>query len=98
MISGELHDEAETELVEAASYLEDQRRGYGDRFIAAFELARQFIVDHPRSGRSERFGVRTCPIQGFSYSIVYALEGDEVFIIAVSHYRRRPGYWRSRLG
>jgi hypothetical protein len=37
------------------------------------------------------------PVQGFSYSIMYVLEGDEVFIIAVSHYRRRPGYWRSRL-
>ena len=97
MTSGELHDEAKAEVVEAAAYLESQRRGYGDRFIAAFESARQFVVDHPRSGRPERFGLRVWPVQRFSYSIVYALEGDEVFIIAVAHHRRRPGYWRSRL-
>jgi plasmid stabilization system protein ParE len=97
MTSGELHDEAKAEVVEAAAYLESQRLGYGDRFIAAFESAREFVIEHPRSGHPDRFGLRVCPVQGFSYSIVYALEGDEVFIIAVSHYRRRPGYWRSRL-
>jgi len=96
-MSGELHDEGSAELIEAASYLERERYGYGDRLIAAFESAREFVVSHPRSGRPERFGVRVWPVKGFSYSIVYVLEGDEVFIIAVAHHRRRPGYWRSRL-
>jgi hypothetical protein len=41
--------------------------------------------------------VRVWPVQGFSYSIVYTLEDDDVFIIAVRHHRRRTGYWRSRL-
>jgi len=96
-MSGELHDEADAELVEAAAYLEHQRPGYGDRFLAAFDEARDFIVDHPRSGRSARFGVRKWPVKGFSYEIVYVLDEDQVFIVAVSHHRRRPGYWRSRL-
>ena len=97
MISGELHDEANAEVIEAVAYLESQRRGYGERFLAAFESAREFVINHPRSGRPERFDVRVWPVQGFSYSIVYALEGDDVFIIAVRHHRRRTGYWRSRL-
>jgi toxin ParE1/3/4 len=97
MTSGELHEEAKAELVEAAAYLESQRRGYGERFLAAFESARQFVINHPRSGRAEPFDVRAWPVEGFSYSIVYVLEGDDVFIIAVRHHRRRPGYWRSRL-
>jgi len=96
-MSGELHDEASADLIEAAAYLERERDGYGDRLIAAFESAREFVVDHPRSGRPERFGVRVWPVTGFSYSIVYVLEGENVFIIAVAHHRRRPGYWRSRL-
>jgi toxin ParE1/3/4 len=97
MTSGELHDAAKAEIVEAAAYLESERRGYGDRFLAAFESAREFVVNHPRSGHPELFDVRAWPVQGFSYSIVYTLEGDDVFIIAVRHHRRRPGYWRSRL-
>jgi len=96
-MSGELHAEANAELTEAAAYLERQRDGYGDRFIAAFDSAREFLIDHPRSGRAARFGIRAWPIEGFPYSIVYALNSDEVFIVAVAHHRRRPGYWRSRL-
>jgi len=97
MTSGELHKEAEAELVKAAAYLERERSGYGDRFIAAFESARELVVAHPRLGRPQPFDVRAWSIQGFSYSIVYTLDGDDVFIIAVAHHRRRPGYWRSRL-
>jgi plasmid stabilization system protein ParE len=97
MTSGELHDEAKAEVTEAAAYLESQRRGYGDRFIDAVESAREFVVNHPRSGHPEPFDVRVWPVQGFSYSIVYTLDDDDVFIIAVRHHRRRTGYWRSRL-
>lgn len=97
MTSGELHAEAKAEVVEAAAYLERQRPGYGHRFIDAVESAREFVVNHPQSGHPERFDVRVWPVQGFSYSIVYTLEGDDVFIIAVRHHRRRTGYWRSRL-
>jgi plasmid stabilization system protein ParE len=97
MTSGELHDEAKTEVAEAAAYLESQRRGYGGRFIDAVESAREFVVNHPRCGHPESFDVRVWPVQGFSYSLVYTLEGDDVFIIAVRHHRRRSGYWRSRL-
>jgi toxin ParE1/3/4 len=97
MTSGELHDEAKAEVREAAAYLERQRRGYGERFIEAVESAREFVINHPRSGHPEPFDVRVWPVQGFSYSIVYTLEEDDVFIIAVRHHRRRTGYWRSRL-
>jgi plasmid stabilization system protein ParE len=78
MTSGELHDEAKAELAKAAAYLEKQRRGYGERFIAAFESAREFVMAHPRSGRPQPLDVRAWSIQGFSYSIVYTIEDDDV--------------------
>lgn len=96
-MSAELHDGASAELTDAAAYLERQRDGYGDRFIAAFDSARDFLVNYPRSGRSTRYGVRIWPVEGFPYDIVYFLRGDDVFIVAVAHHRRRPDYWRSRL-
>jgi hypothetical protein len=74
MTLGELHDEAKAEVAEAAAYLESQRRGYGERFIEAVESAREFVINHPRSGHPEPFDVRVWPVQGFSYSIVYTLE------------------------
>ena len=34
----------------------------------------------------------------FPHSIVYAVLGQRLFIIAVAHGSRKPGYWRSRTG
>jgi toxin ParE1/3/4 len=96
-MSAELHDDADAELTEASVYYELHREGYAARFLAAFRSARDFVVDHPRSGRPERYGVRSWPISGFPYDIVYVSRGAEILIIAVAHHRRRPGYWRSRL-
>lgn len=34
----------------------------------------------------------------FPYSVVYLEKPDRVWIVAVMHAKRRPGYWRERLG
>jgi|GEM_PF-225276 len=33
----------------------------------------------------------------FSYSLLYSIEEDHIFIIAVAHQHRKPGYWIDRL-
>jgi toxin ParE1/3/4 len=32
----------------------------------------------------------------FPYQIVYRISGDSVWIVAVMHQSRRPGYWKKR--
>jgi hypothetical protein len=34
----------------------------------------------------------------FPYNVVYRVSGDLVRIYAIAHAKRRPGYWKSRLG
>jgi hypothetical protein len=33
----------------------------------------------------------------FPYSVVYLEDEDEIWVLAVAHAKRRPGYWRGRL-
>jgi toxin ParE1/3/4 len=33
----------------------------------------------------------------FPYALIYAVEERRVFVVAVAHFRRRPGYWRDRV-
>jgi hypothetical protein len=33
----------------------------------------------------------------FLHLLFYRVERERIFIVAVAHHRRRPGYWRSRL-
>ncbi len=32
----------------------------------------------------------------FPYGVIYALEGQTIYVAAVMHLRRKPGYWVSR--
>ena len=34
----------------------------------------------------------------FPYSVVYLNQTDRIWIVAIMHAKRRPGYWRERLG
>jgi len=92
----ENHAEADQELVEQSRYIEEQRSGYGERFIAAFEDVRDLISLYPRIGRKEG-RVRVWKMRRFSYRIIYVVRKDSILILAIAHTSRRPGYWRYRL-
>ncbi len=32
----------------------------------------------------------------FPFSLVYVVRGEILFVVAVAHQSRRPGYWRGR--
>jgi hypothetical protein len=36
--------------------------------------------------------VRGVCVNGFPYTLVYAVEGAEIVVIAVAHHRREPGF------
>jgi len=91
------HRAADQELADATLYLDRERAGYGDRFVVAFLAARDFILQFPSSGKPGDRGTRSWKIMGFRYHIIYVVRGEVIFIVAVAHDRRQPGYWLSRL-
>jgi toxin ParE1/3/4 len=40
--------------------------------------------------------VGRCMARHFPYGILYTIEQDYIFILAVMHCSREPGYWKSR--
>lgn len=92
----ELHPDAEAELDEAVGRYEAERRGVGLRFAAAVVTALDRLAAAPELGPWLAPGVRRLLVPGFPYGIVYAPEPERLFVVAVAHGRRRPGYWRYR--
>jgi len=43
-------------------------------------------------------GIRKRPVHRFPYAVLYRVDPDEIVVVAVMHQRRRPDYWRSRIG
>ena len=91
----ELHEHAEAELDDAIAVIEGARSGWGFQFLASFDVTIRTIMDYPDIGRrAGRFRVFT--MADWPYKIVYALEEDLIFITAIAHHKRKPGYWRKR--
>jgi plasmid stabilization system protein ParE len=92
-----VRDDARRELLEARDYYDEQRLGYGERFVEAVETEFALLLQFPEIGKRLRKNVRRRNISRWPYGIVYVLDADELVIIAIAHHRRRPEYWRSRL-
>ena len=91
-----LHPEAKIEYLEAVSYLEYNREGYGAFFREAFSRLLSMISEHPEMFPKKRNGVQFCYMGMFRYNIVYLNREDDVVILAVAHTSRKPGYWKMR--
>jgi hypothetical protein len=96
------HPKAAAELVEAEAWYEQQRRGLGDRFMAASEVARKRINRWPNTGTPvllDGDGTvvnRKTPIGGFPWAVGYEVIDGAVIVLAVFHQHRLPDYWTSR--
>ena len=88
--------EAEVEIREAAMYYEEAREGLGRKFLNAIESAIEQIKEHPFIWRKITNKFRRSIVKDFPYGIIYSIEKKEIYIIAVMHLKRKPGYWKKR--
>jgi toxin ParE1/3/4 len=94
----EVHVEALEEYDKGLAYYADIDDGLARRFQEAFVDARERMRATPKLyAEDDETGCRIAPIKGFPYALHY-LELDEfIWVIAIAHYGRRPGYWLNRL-
>ena len=94
-------DGARIELEEAALWYEARREGLGERYLAVVRATERLIEVAPRSGAviassRARGSVRRVRVHGFPYALFYMRRATTIWVLAVAHIRRRPGYWRGR--
>jgi toxin ParE1/3/4 len=89
--------EAKDEFDAAASSYEAQRTGLGDRFVTEVEECVARIAQLPQSFPVHQpSGLRKCVLPTFPFTIFFLELDDRIWIAAVAHQRRRPGYWSHR--
>ncbi len=91
-----LHPAAKAEADGALAYYEAIRKGLGSEFRVQLEAALDQITAYPEAYAVEGEGARVCPLHRFPYSIVYMDLEEAVWVAAVAHQHRRPGYWSMR--
>jgi toxin ParE1/3/4 len=91
------HEAADAELTEAVAYYDAKAPGLGDRLLAEVKAATRYIEQYPEIAPVIDEGVRAKVLVRFPYSLMYVVELHELYIVAVAHQSRRPGYWADRL-
>lgn len=91
------HRLAAAELVESARFYDRRRTGLGDDFLSAVDAVQALIRTQPQLGRRGLLGTLSFRTQRFPFRVVYELQPDRIWIVAVAHLSRRPGYWARRL-
>ena len=91
------HPEAEAEFLEAINYYEKCRTGLSHAFAVEIYAAIERIVAYPLAWPILDGQIRRLQTNRFPYGVLYAQDADTLFILAVMHLHRQPGYWNERV-
>jgi plasmid stabilization system protein ParE len=92
-----VQEDADDEIKAAAVFYESRQAGLGNLFLQEVEAGFSKIASFPLSWTILIGDIRSCLMRRFPHAIVYRLEDERILVIAVTHQRRKPFYWRERL-
>lgn len=92
-----LHPEADEEFAEAVRYYSQISPDLGLRFYEDIERLLRNIGADPKRFHKFDPPARRHFSRDFPYAVIFLEKIDHIWIVAVMHMKRRPGYWRQRL-
>jgi hypothetical protein len=90
------HRNASEEMQAAAAYYETREQGLGDAFLDDIEQGLHSVEQFPRLWPVYDGEYRRYLLKRFPYGLVYRIDVTRVFIVAVAHLHRKPGYWKDQ--
>jgi toxin ParE1/3/4 len=90
------HPAAAAEVERTQAWYEERSVFAAAGFLQELTRAVQRIRSAPERHPSAACGTRRISLEQYPFSVFYLVRRDEVFIVAVAHHKRRPGYWSDR--
>ena len=91
------HPEAQTEFFAAQDFYEKRVEGLGEDFRQEVMAAADVIRAAPQRWPVRTLGTRSYFVHRFPFGVVYLEMPAKIWVVAVAHTSRRPGYWKGRL-
>ena len=91
------HPSAEKELNQAVDYYNTLDTGLGNEFAREVRKSIDLIQQYPGAWSVLSKNTRHCLIKRFPFGVIYQINGDNIYIIAVMQLNREPGYWVHRI-
>lgn len=90
------HDEAKAEIAHETLYYNSISKALAEQFVKAVENAVALASEFPGMGTTYKYGTRRFYPRRFPFSVVYLERADEIYVLALAPFARKPGYWRTR--
>ncbi len=84
--------EAEAEIIANERWYAQRSPAVAEAFIAEVDGAVAGIGESPETWPRYRRGTRRFVLRRFPFSVVYRIEDDVVYVVAVAHAKQRPEY------
>ena len=97
MIKILFHKLAGKEFLEVRDYYDDLVFGLGEKFVTEVERCLNIMTTNPLAYPVTKQNVRKAVIIKFPFSILYRVDGNVIYILAVMHQKREPLYWAERI-
>lgn len=88
---------AKKEIREAREYYDSIDKNIGRSFVSQISHSLDLIKQNPLAFPAERKNIRKCLVKKFPYKILYAIEDNNILVLAVMHQKRKPNYWLNRM-
>ncbi|MBE9582258.1 MAG: type II toxin-antitoxin system RelE/ParE family toxin [Proteobacteria bacterium] len=93
----EFHPDISQEIRDGYNWYESRSTGLGEDFINELDSAFDLILELPDTWPVLSKGFRRYLLDRFPYGVIYKIRRESIFIVAVMHLSREPGYWVHRV-
>ncbi len=87
---------AKLEIEDAVTFYQLQLNDLGVVFREEVKKAVVRLAIYPLAWPMERGEIRKCLLHKFPYKVLYSVEEEHIFIIAIAHQHQKPNYWADR--
>lgn len=92
-----LHPEAQAEHNRQIVHYEDKFLGLGIRYHnSVVQAIKKACLNPTIYKKISAKGVRKTPVLGFPFSVIFYQTEAQLYVLAITHVRRKPDYWLSR--
>jgi plasmid stabilization system protein ParE len=91
-----IHPKAVEEAQAARRWYEQRSQRVAAGFVRELDRTMSAVAESPDRWPIHAHGTRKLILRRFPFAVIYKLNGDEVWVIAVAHGRRHPAYWQTR--
>ena len=97
MLDIEFHPDIVKEIKFSYQWYQNKTDGLGQDYLSELESSFQTIREFPNTWPRFQKGFRRFLLSKFPFSVIYQSNQSTVFIVAVMHNSRKPGYWNERI-